>query len=49
MRDRAVAYVAERVRSGVGAAEITEELGVRKATVIRWMYCCWRSLCQQEL
>lgn len=37
VRDRAVAYVAERVRSGVGAAEITKELGVRKSTVIRWI------------
>ena len=36
LRDRAVAYVAERVRAGVAAEEIAKELGVRKVTAVRW-------------
>ena len=37
MRQRAVAYVAKRVRDGAQASEIATELGVREVTASRWM------------
>ena len=37
LRERAVAYTAERVRGGAEAAEIATELGVREVTARRWI------------
>jgi transposase-like protein len=37
LRERAVAYVAERVRGGAAAAEIATELGVHGETARRWI------------
>ena len=37
LRERAVAYTAERVRGGAEAAEIATELGVREVTARRWV------------
>lgn len=37
LRERAVAYAAERVRGGAVTAEIAMELGVRELTATRWI------------
>lgn len=37
LRERAVAYAAERGRDGAAASEIATELGVREVTASRWM------------
>ena len=37
LRERAVAYTAERARGGAEAAEIATELGVREVTARRWI------------
>ena len=37
LRERAVAYAAERVRGGAAAAEVAAELGVREVTARRWI------------
>jgi hypothetical protein len=37
LRERAVAYTAERVRGGAVAYEIATELGVREVTARRWI------------